>query len=197
MANIETVWARQLSPLAAKAHDILEIGSFTGASAVRFLTLLPLSNIICVDPFTGDVHGGEAYNGDVQTIESRFDANTAPFGSKVRKMRSRSVPALESLGQANARFDIIYIDGSHVRDDILVDSLLCWPLLRDQGVLIWDDYRGGSTWPAAERPKRAIDTFLSLHPDHELLHCGYQLFVRKTAGGLGSRVWSRAFRAIK
>lgn len=194
LADITTIWTRKLAPLAAKSLDILEIGSFEGASAIRFLTILPRSTVTCVDPFTGDALGGDSYNGDVATIETRFDGNTAPFGSRVRKLKSRSVPALEALARAEARFDIIYIDGSHVRDDILVDSLLAWPLLADQGLLMWDDYRGGSTWPKAQRPKRAIETFLSLHPDHELVHVGYQLFARKVARGSGFNQFPRPVR---
>jgi len=195
LADIVKTWSRILRPWSSRPVDILEIGSFEGASATRFLEILPLANITCIDPFTGDEFGGAAYNGDPSTIESRFDANTARFGTRVRKIKSRSVPALEALMLTEARFDVIYVDGSHIRDDIIVDSILSWRLLREQGLMIWDDYRGGSTWPVAERPKRAIDTFLSLHPDHEVLRSGYQLFVRKAPGEEdGSK---KALRSLK
>jgi len=151
-----------------------------GGSACLFLDLLPQANITCIDPFTGDVHGGEQYNGDVKTIESRFDAGTARFGERVRKIRSRSVPALDALGQQRQVFDIIYIDGSHVHNDILVDSLLAWPLLKAGGLMMWDDYRGASTWAPRDRPRHAIETFLALHPDHSVVHARYQLFALKT-----------------
>ena len=50
------------------------------------------------------------------------------------------------------------INGSHTRDDALMDSLLAWRMLKPNGTIIWDDY----IWqfgklPAEERPKDAID----------------------------------------
>ena len=181
MADQAEYWRRAFAAHAAGAREILEIGSFVGASACLFLTLLPEANITCVDPFTGDLHGGDAYNGPRDTIEARFDAATAGFGGRVRKIVARSVPALDALQQENRLFDIVYVDGSHVRDDILVDSLLAWPLLKVGGLMMWDDYRGGASWPVAERPRRAVESFLALHSDHRVIHARYQLFALKTA----------------
>ncbi len=181
MASQAEYWRRAFAAHAADAREILEIGSFVGASACLFLTLLPQARIVCVDPFSGDLHGGEAYNGDVDTIEARFDSATAPFGERVQKIVSRSIPALDTMIEQGRRFDIVYIDGSHVHDDILVDSLLAWPLLNVGGLMMWDDYRGGASWPRHQRPKHAIETFLALHRDHKVVHARYQLFALKTA----------------
>ncbi|MDE3174642.1 MAG: class I SAM-dependent methyltransferase [Pseudomonadota bacterium] len=181
MADQAEYWRRALRGHAPEARDVLEIGSFVGGSARLFLTLLPEARIVCVDPFTGDLHGGEAYNGDEATIEQRFDEALAPFPGRVEKMRSRSVPALDALGLEGRRFDVIYIDGSHHHDDILVDSLLAWPLLRVGGLMMWDDYRGGATWPEKARPRHAIEAFLKLHPEHRVVHARYQLYAVKTA----------------
>lgn len=196
MADISTIWRRRLAPLADRQLSILEIGSFIGGSAVRFMNLLPKATILCVDPFTGDLHGGVGYNGEVETIESRFDTAVAPFGARVHKLKSASVTALYTLIEKQEMFDIIYIDGSHVRDDILVDSLLAWKILKVGGLIMWDDYRGAADWAPADRPRRAIDTFLSLHPEHEIAHVGYQLFARKIESAAGvaayTRRWLRA-----
>ena len=180
MADRAEYWRRALRGHASEARDILEIGSFVGGSAALFLTLLPAARIVCVDPFSGDLHGGEAYNGDTATIEQRFDAALAPFPGRVEKLRSRSVPALDALGAQGRRFDVIYIDGSHHHDDILVDSLLAWPMLMVGGLMMWDDYRGGATWAAKARPRHAIETFLALHPEHRVVHARYQLYAVKT-----------------
>jgi predicted O-methyltransferase YrrM len=181
LAEPVDIWKRELALHAANAREILEVGSFVGGSATRFLTLLPNARITCVDPFTGDLHGGEAYNGDVDTIEARFDAALAPFPDRLIKIKSRSVPALETLAHEGKTYDVIYIDGSHFHDDIIVDSLLAWPLLRAGGLMMWDDYKGGGTWPERERPRHAIECFLMLHPDHEVVYLDYQLFALKTA----------------
>lgn len=181
MAERAEYWRRAFRAHAPLAREVLEIGSFVGGSASLFLTLLPEARIVCVDPFTGDLHGGEAYNGDVATIEQRFDEALAPFPGRVEKTRSRSVPALDALAVQGRRFDVIYIDGSHRHDDILVDSLLAWPLLRVGGLMMWDDYRGGQSWAAKDRPRHAIETFLGLHPEHRVIHARYQLYAVKTA----------------
>ncbi len=181
MASRAEYWRRAFARHAAGAREILEIGSFVGSSACLFLDLLPQANITCVDPFTGDLHGGEAYNGDVTTIESRFDAATERFRERVRKIRTRSVPALELLGRERRAYDVIYIDGSHLHDDILIDSLLAWPLLKPGGLMMWDDYRGATNWARRDRPRHAVETFLTLHADHKVVHARYQLFALKMA----------------
>src|SRR5947209_6894232 len=93
----------------------------------------------------------------------------------------RAVPTLDALGVKGRRFDVIYIDGSHRHDDILVDSLLAWPLLRVGGLMMFDDYRGGGDWPAKARPRHAIESFLALHCEHRVVHARYQLYAVKTA----------------
>lgn len=198
MATTEKNWHRAFAAHARDAREILEIGSFIGGSACLFLTLLPHARITCIDPFTGDLHGGEAYNGDVTTIEQRFDAATAGFGERVRKLRARSVPALDALGQEGRTYDIVYVDGSHYHDDILVDSLLAWPLLKTGGLMMWDDYRGGLQWTRREKPRHAIETFLALHRNHKVVHARYQLYALKTAEDrplrAGFSAWARGLR---
>src|ERR1700693_1213356 len=164
-------WSQVLASVAAREPAVLEVGSGVGGSAVAFLDLLPLSRITCIDIF-----------GNPQQ-EQDFDFNFAPFGSRVEKINSRSHPALDALAQAGRRYEVIYIDGSHARDDTLVDSLLAWRLLKDSGVMIWDDY----VWelghlPTEERPMAAIDLFLNLYAEKlTVVERGYQVIVRRTA----------------
>jgi predicted O-methyltransferase YrrM len=89
----------------------------------------------------------------------------SPYGSRVEKIRRHSLPALHQLVMAGRLFDLIYVDGSHRRDDVIMDSLLAWRLLKEGGLLIWDDYLCDTHLPAAERPQQAIDTFLKLYAD--------------------------------
>jgi predicted O-methyltransferase YrrM len=174
-------WSTQLARFKDASVDVLEIGSWEGRSAILFLNLLPQCQLTCIDPFTGSVEhrGSEA----VSSIEARFDANLAVFGARVEKIRDRSFPALDRLAEQGRAFDVIYIDGSHGRDDVLVDSLLSWKLLRNAGTLIWDDYLWGvPDLPEKARPQSAIDAFLALHADEcQLVHKGAQLIVEKRA----------------
>jgi len=182
--NYAERWSRLLLPLREREIAILEIGSAKGRSAVAFLGLLPLARITCIDIFTNADH------------ERQFDSAMAPFGARVEKIKSRSVPALDALAVQNRAFEVIYIDGSHARDDALMDSLLAWPLLKPDGIVIWDDY----VWemgrlPAEERPKDAVDLFLGLHADQlTVLERGYQVIVQRTSKRAGLPEFTEGFR---
>jgi hypothetical protein len=78
----------------------------------------------------------------------------------VTKIRNFSLPALTRLRQTDSEFDLIYIDGCHERETVMIDSVLCWGMLKLEGLLIWDDYTYKKDSPNWERPKAAIDGFL-------------------------------------
>lgn len=161
-------WARHLAKLRDRDVAVLEIGSWEGRSAIFFLEFLPRSRVTCIDTFEGGAEHAPLGNDFLASIEGRFDANLGPYGDRVRKIKSPSFAALDRLVQDKASFDLIYIDGSHMRDDVLIDSVLAWRLLAPGGICIWDDYTWGvRELPPAERPQQAIDAFLDLH-FHEL-----------------------------
>ncbi len=168
--NYTERWSQVLLPFRDREVAILEIGSAKGRSAAAFLELLPLARITCIDIFTNAEH------------ERQFDSTMASFASRVEKIKSRSIPALDALGVQSRAFEVIYVDGSHARDDALMDSLLAWPLLKPDGIIIWDDY----VWemgrlPAEDRPKDAVDLFLGLHADQlAVLERGYQVVAQRT-----------------
>jgi predicted O-methyltransferase YrrM len=77
-------------------------------------------------------------------------------------------------------FDFIYIDGSHVAKDVLTDACMAWPLLKLNGMMVFDDYMWGNPRDALHRPKIAIDAFTTIFGETaEIVHVGYQLVVRK------------------
>jgi predicted O-methyltransferase YrrM len=163
-ANIPN-WEKFLSPLRDREISALEIGCFEGRASVFILTHLHQSKLICIDTFIDYGHQLD--------FEARFDSNVARFGDRVQKIRGRSAAALDCLVEAGAQFDFIYIDGSHARDDVMIDSLLAWKLSKQGTVIIWDDYE----WNLRpDRPREAIDDFLSLHGNQlTVLHKGTQV----------------------
>lgn len=175
-------WEPVLEELQGRNARLLEIGSFEGFSACYLLWRLPDATITCVDTFAG---GSEHRGTDIDTasLEARFDANVALVDpTRVRKLVSDSKRALVDLSAERANFDLVYVDGSHLGLDVLVDAALSWQLLANGGVLIFDDY------PWAElgedpflRPGSAIDGFLSVVARrHEVLFSDYQVAVRKS-----------------
>src|SRR5262249_54067372 len=77
-------------------------------------------------------------------------------------------------------FDIIYIDGSHDEADCLEDAILAWRLLKEGGVLIFDDYQ--LKYASTERPDRAIETFVHFFSTKfETVHVDWQVILRRRA----------------
>jgi cephalosporin hydroxylase len=176
------LWRRVLSPLRNQPRRILEIGSWEGRSTLFFLNFFRRSTITCIDTFAGgeEHHTNRDWAAELPKIESRFDHNLAPFGSRVKKLKGSSKDGLRFLAERRRRFDLAYIHGSHTHDDVLADSVAVWPLIDRGGVIIWDDYNYCPHLPPNQRPGGAIDAFLSEHVDsYRQLAVGYQLIIEK------------------
>lgn len=165
-------WTRLLANFAGRPGiEVLEIGSFEGRSAIWLLENIlthPTARITCIDPFR------------LPWKEMRFNYNmrASGKGAQLTKRKGASQDVLHEL--RGGAYDIIYIDGSHRAGDVMLDTLLCWRLLKPEGVLIFDDYPLQREKPVSRRPGLAIDVFLELFAgQYELLHKEYQVAVRK------------------
>ena len=172
-------WAELLKPLAGTECHALEVGVFEGRSTVWLLESVlthPAATLTYVDTFGG---GPEHAGWNLAGLETRFLANTAPFGDKLVGRKGRSGDVLPGL--PHGRYDFVCVDGSHEAADVLADAVLCWPLLKAGGLLCFDDYEWW-TDPAPHRsPKLAVDAFLAvMRRRYEVVHKGYQVWVRKT-----------------
>ena len=169
------VWKKALAPFVGQPNlHYLEVGPFEGQATVWMLENVlthPSSRATGIDLFMGleDVDGA--------TIKRRFLDNVKRAGAadRVRLMIGFSQEQLRKLPIDS--FDIIYIDGSHMADDVLEDAVLAWRLLRNDGVIIFDDYN----WPRpGPGPKIAINVFMQLFGRHfEIVHTRYQMIIRK------------------
>ena len=178
-------WSAILAPWQNREMDILEIGTWEGRATIFFLEFFKSSRLTCIDTFLGSPeHCGPEF--DIASTETRFDENTASYGSRVEKIKTRSVAALDRLAQDGRCFDLIYVDGSHRREDVMADSALAWKLLKHNGLMIWDDFLwgGGGQVPDADRPQRAIEAFLvGVGGEIKILQLDRQVVGQKRAGG--------------
>jgi predicted O-methyltransferase YrrM len=131
---------------------VLEVGAWAGASAITFgLVVQEIGitdcKILCVDPWEkcfvpedSSLHykrmNAAITDGRIQEL---FHHNVNVCGLRdmveVKKACSRDVlPHLES-----ATFDLVYIDGSHKKDDVLYDLQQAKRLVRSGGVICGDD----------------------------------------------------------
>ena len=165
-----------------KPRNLLEIGSFEGRSACYIIekcaaTIDGGASLTCVDTWEGSVEhqSGGPVASVMSEVERRFDHNTrialykASNRVTLRKVKQSSHDAMATMiaaGQLQS-FDLIYIDGSHEAPDVLADAVLAFPLLRQGGIMIFDDYLWSMHRPGTQdvllMPKPAIDAFMNIY----------------------------------
>ena len=110
----------------------MEIGSWEGLSSYFILSALPNATLTCVDTWEGaDEHkSGDATTSDVlSSIESSFDNNMAPYNKRLTKYKGTSYSFFNKYFKENV-FDLIYIDGSHYCDDVIIDAIKGFGMLK-------------------------------------------------------------------
>jgi hypothetical protein len=176
-------WETIMRELEGRGARLLEIGSYEGLSACYLLWRLEDATITCVDTFEGSLEheGDHVQSGMLETI---FDANVALVdATRVNKRVGDSRRVLLELLAGEERFDFVYVDGSHLALDVLIDAAFTWRLLNVGGFLLFDDYRWSNLGDdPLLRPGPAIDVFLALVDGrYELVFRGWQLALRKTS----------------
>lgn len=165
----------QLNPM-----RILEIGSYEGASTCYLVdTLSPRNNleIHCIDTWEGGLEHkpGGHFCSDMSAVESRFSSNTriaceaATHSVDIHIHKGPSELELARLLSSRMKnyFDLVYVDGSHQASDVLYDAVLGFRLLRNGGIIIFDDYLWHEDLPYGQDPLRcpkiAIDSFTNIY----------------------------------
>jgi predicted O-methyltransferase YrrM len=83
-------------------------------------------------------------------------------------------------GEIAGKFDFIYIDGDHTSAQVERDAYSAWKLLKDGGILAFDDYLWGQDLPPDTTPKPAIDNFLRTHTgEYTQLVDSHQVWIKK------------------
>lgn len=137
------------------------------------------STLTCIDTWGGSQ---EHQDQDMAKVEERFDHNLCIASIKFpdRKVQKIRMPSAQALRAWFPEMDMIYIDGSHHGLDVITDACMAWPYLKVGGFMVFDDYNWNPDWPAAQTPKLAIDTFLTLVEDCSSVFLkSYQVIVKK------------------
>jgi len=181
------VWLEVLHPFKGKPDlNYLEIGVFEGRSAIWMLENIlthPSSRLTGIDTFPKGTDWKEKYLSNLNISGSAHKATTIEGYSQteLRKLPLNS-------------FDIIYIDGCHSADCVLSDGVLSFELLKTGGLLIFDDYRWKIDCPEELRPKIAVDAFITSYRNSiEVVHSGYQVFIRKQENPCASLIKPHSF----
>ncbi|MBL7003783.1 MAG: class I SAM-dependent methyltransferase [Gammaproteobacteria bacterium] len=165
-----------------KKLNILEIGSWEGLSSYFILHSLPNANLTCVDTWEGaDEHkSGDAATKDaLSKIETSFDKNLLPFKNRLTKYKSTSFSFFNDNPKEKI-FDMVYIDGSHHCDDVIIDAIKSFQMLKVGGIMIFDDYLWQYYPRDIDNPAAAINVFLKLKEgSYKVVRVYYQLIIEK------------------
>ena len=156
----------------------LEIGSFQGLSTIFILNYFKNATITCVDTWEGSKEHEKLGHLKISELESYFDRNTKSFGNRIQKVKGTSYSFYERIKDKD--YDFIYVDGSHYCDDVMIDALKSFEILKPGGLLIFDDYIWISNEYPNEKAIGAINSFLRLKNGKYKIHNVYgQLVLSK------------------
>ena len=121
-------YTNQLNGLINHKINILEIGSYAGASAAAFVKYFPNSNVFCFD---------------VNISNFKFKSkNIHVFGIDINNRNKVQKSLTKIFNQHKfAHFDLIIDDGSHNLKDILISLNLFFKFLKDDGIFIIEDFK--------------------------------------------------------
>ena len=119
-----------------KIKNVLEIGSYEGRSAIFFADIFRESKISCVDTWSGS---DEHQNINFKSIENNFDQNIENLKNN-QLLTKYKMTSDNFFYQNTAKFDFVYVDGDHSKDQVLKDLQNSWSILNSNGFLLIDDY---------------------------------------------------------
>ena len=160
--------------------QILEIGSWEGRSTLFLLSYFTNGHLTAVDTWAGSEEHEYNATPDLRDLEARFDGNLSLFAARLTKRKGPSLHVLPELLDEEQKFDVIYMDGSHAADDVLRDSITVWGLLKQGGILIFDDFLWTCYPRLRANPGWAINMFLKYRTrEYKILNANYQLVIQK------------------
>lgn len=165
----------------------LEVGSMLGGSAILAADVMQEkvspTEVVCIDPFTGDVNmwdweRGKRVSGEWAflrlergrpTIYDRFLANVvaANHRDRILPIQATSIVGLKLLRRLREQFRIsslptvIYLDSAHEPDETFLELRQCWSLLESGGVLMGDDW----DWDAVRNDVTRFSETVELNRD--------------------------------
>lgn len=157
----EGMWLYDLC-VSVKPKATIEIGMAYGYSTLYLLAAIARNQLGChtaIDPFQRSFYHGIGL-AHVQALAST-QASDSPF----RLIEDRSDRVATDLVRSNSMFEIIFIDGNHRFDDVLVDFCLYAPLCTIGGYMIFDDIWMSSVRTAVAFVRANRTDFVEIYTD--------------------------------
>lgn len=124
--------------LANKAHYILEIGSYIGASAACFGARAidsPRKRVLCIDTWNNDAmtEGG-------RDTWHEFAKNTEKYRNYIHPIRGFSTDVVGEVKAITRHIDLLFIDGDHSYEGVKADWDAYKSMLREDSIVVFHDY---------------------------------------------------------
>lgn len=151
---------------------VVEVGTWKGASVLHMHALARKHGqtpvFICIDTWLGSTENwlkpeprpNMRLEGGHPTLYRQFIANVIACGAAedVYPLPMSSTVGARLLHGLGIEADVIYVDAAHEEEELTLDLMLFWPVLRPGGVMFGDDYV--SRWSGV---MRAVDRFAAEH----------------------------------
>lgn len=155
--------------------DSLEIGCYEGRAS-KWLMDNTKTNLTVIDTFEGSDEHDSKFE---ETMQERFRDNLNENRDRIVENVGTSQKVLRGTPIAE-QYDFVYIDGAHYAMNALEDAVLSFPLLKQGGITIFDDYTWGVGMPYHHIPAPGIDAFLNVYGDQiDVLEKNSQVIIRK------------------
>jgi predicted O-methyltransferase YrrM len=133
---------------------IIEVGTWKGGSAINMAKLCLRfgleTEIICIDTWLGasehvlfqEFRKSLNYKNGYPQLYYTFMANVVAEGLQdiITPFPMASLNAAVILKTLGVTADVIYIDAAHEYDLAYADAVAFWPLLSENGLMLFDDY---------------------------------------------------------
>jgi predicted O-methyltransferase YrrM len=163
-------WEFLFSDLKNKPNICLEIGALYGGASVYILENL------C--KFSNSHH----YIMDINNNQY-LENNLKPYDDRVTLMLGESCDTFKYFEHNGIRrefLDFVYVDGNHLSKYVLEDAVNSFYCLKNDGIIVFDDYAGGLEQEQHLQVKTGVDAFLYAYRKYvEVIFSGYQLILRK------------------
>lgn len=134
------------------ARRVFEFGTHTGETAMEVAENCPEATVVTLDlpeELANDFQAAQALSGIEVTDSHLFSAKrgSAIAGEAAgRILQLRQDSASFDPAPYAGQFDLIYVDASHSYSGARSDSEKALTMIRDGGVIIWDDYCYPGVW---------------------------------------------------
>lgn len=176
--NTRAGFLKRLSELLPESCHGVEVGVFQGDFSSQILKIVNPTTLILVDPFVTNIqlnYGAEwqylptAYSTekDYYNLMERFEKEIA--NGQVGVIKKMSLDAVTTF--EDGMFDFVYIDASHLYEDIKNDLIAWMPKVKSGGLICGHDYTHYSNFGVIQ----AVDEFC--------MEAGYEMILFNESEG--------------